>query len=52
LSQETAGAIRKLVGEFRLGTIRKDDFQRSISILEIKMDKSVLSGPRRAVPEV
>jgi len=52
LSEDTAGAIRKLVGEFRLGHIRKDDFQRSVQMLDVKMDATVLTGPKRAVPEV
>jgi hypothetical protein len=53
LSTETAGALRKLVGEFRLGNIRKDDFQRSISILDVKMNRDVLvDGPRRSVPQI
>ena len=52
LSQETAGAIRKLVGEFRLGNMKKDDFQRSVTLLEVKMDKTILEGPKRAIPEV
>lgn len=52
LSTETAGALRKLVGEFRAGSIRKDDFQRSISLIEVKMDATVLSGPKRSVPEI
>jgi hypothetical protein len=52
LSTDTAGAIRKLVGQFRAGTIRKDDFQRSIQILDVKMDATALTGPKRSVPEV
>ena len=52
LSAETAGAIRKLVGEFRLGHMKKDDFQRSVQLLDVKMDNTVLTGPKRAIPEV
>jgi hypothetical protein len=51
LSQDTAGSIRKLVGEFRLGHILKDEFQRSIQILNVKMDATALTGPKRSVPE-
>ena len=54
LDDSTAAAIRKLVGQFRLGGIQKDDFQRSIEHLDIKVDRSkagVTDGPKRAIPE-
>lgn len=51
LNAATAGAVRKLVGQFRMGGMLKDDFQRSIQLLEVKVDRDALSGPKRAMPE-
>lgn len=52
LSKETAGSLRKLVGEFRAGGIKKDDFQRSIELLDVKVDAEAAGlGPKRALPE-
>ncbi len=51
LSDETAGALRQLVNKARLGQVPKDEFQRSIAIMDVKLDTTVLSGPKRMVPE-
>lgn len=53
MAPETAGTLRKLVGEARLGRVKKDEFQRSVAMIEVKMNKDALSsGPKRALPEV
>ena len=54
IAPETAASIRKLIGEFRLGGIPKEDFIRSIGLIDVKVNPEVVSaeGPRRAVPEV
>jgi len=52
LSKETAEAIRTMVGQVRIGQISKLDFQRSIELLDVKMDQSLLIDvvPQRAEP--
>lgn len=54
LDDATASAIRLLVGEFRLGKIQKEDFQRSITLMDVKVRKTVLSpdSVKRSVPKL
>jgi hypothetical protein len=52
LDPETSGYIRKLVGQVRLGSINKEDFQRGLSVLNVKVIPTALDGPRRAVPQL
>lgn len=51
LDKNTAGEIRQLIARYRLQNFDKEDFKRSVALINVKVNKDVLSGPKRALPE-